>query len=161
MTFGLGYLMGLIVGEGCFTQGPRLTVQLHVLDPEPLRALQMRFGGALYGPYVKRRPNGLETAMWHWQLGGEALWRALPVFNQYLPQSRKRIQYERWKGIYRNWMAYHAKRQARWALAARRLNPEPTFRAPRRTGVPPRHVQEVRRLARKSRKDRGRIRHAI
>jgi hypothetical protein len=39
-SFDLGYLMGLIAGEGCFTGPlgrPTLTVKLRADDPEPLR----------------------------------------------------------------------------------------------------------------------------
>jgi hypothetical protein len=147
MTFGLGYLMGIVVGEGSFTSGPRLSVALHECDPEPLRALMERFGGTIYGPYVTRRRDGKSTPMWQWKLGGPALWRALPVFDQYLPQSHKRSQYEAWKGAHAGWMAFHRKQEPR---------PRPT------SGVPAREVQEARRAARRAKSaGRGMNRRAL
>jgi hypothetical protein len=54
-AFDLGYVIGLIVGEGSFTGDRRdgcLTVKLHEEDPEPLERLKQVFGGRVYGPYA-------------------------------------------------------------------------------------------------------------
>jgi hypothetical protein len=54
-AFDLGYVIGLIVGEGSFTGDRRdgcLTVKLHEEDPEPSERLKQVFGGRVYGPYA-------------------------------------------------------------------------------------------------------------
>jgi hypothetical protein len=90
-----GYVMGLIVGEGAFTgddHKPALGVKLHASDPLPLQALEQYFGGKINGPYCHQ---GRVYRIW--LLRGAELVRALPIFDAYLPDSRKREQYLVWK----------------------------------------------------------------
>ena len=95
-TFQLGYLMGLIAGEGSFTTGPRLSMTLHVNDPQPLLDLRARFGGTIYGPYTTHQANGATSAVCQWVLRGRALWEALPILTRHLPPSHKKDQYTAW-----------------------------------------------------------------
>lgn len=93
--FEIGYLMGLIVGEGSFTgdkNAPALSLKLQGGDPLPLLELQRLLGGTINGPY--NHDNRIYRI---WQLRGPELIRALPLFDRYLPDSRKREQYLRWK----------------------------------------------------------------
>jgi hypothetical protein len=95
-NFRLGYCLGLIVGEGSFTgsshrRAPVLSVAM-VLDQEPLEELQRCFGGNIY---IKSLRGELKVVMW--TLSGHELRQALSIFDKYLPQSRKREQYEAWK----------------------------------------------------------------
>ena len=97
-TFKLGYLIGLIVGEGSFTldPAPKFSMTLHVNDPQPLLDLRARFGGTIYGPYSTRQASGKVSAVHQWVLKGQALREALPVFQRYLPRCHKRQQFEAW-----------------------------------------------------------------
>jgi hypothetical protein len=92
--FDIGYIMGLVVGEGSFTadrRQPYLQVKLHVRDPFPLRHLADRLGGRVYGPYRHQTRH-----YYIWLLRGQALRAAIPIFRTYLPESWKREQFERW-----------------------------------------------------------------
>jgi hypothetical protein len=92
--FEIGYIMGLVVGEGCFTadrQQPSLQIKLHARDPFPLRFVSERLGGRVFGPY---RHQGRHY--FNWILRGRELRAALPLFRDYLPESWKREQFERW-----------------------------------------------------------------
>jgi hypothetical protein len=91
----LGYVMGLIVGEGSFTadrRQPALSVKLHARDRLPLESLQKLFGGRVFGPYDN---HGRRYLVWH--LRGEPLRRALPLLERYLPPSHKREQFLAWR----------------------------------------------------------------
>jgi hypothetical protein len=86
--------MGLVVGEGSFTadrQQPYLQLKLHARDPFPLRFLSDRLGGRVYGPYHHQG-----RSYFTWLLRGPELRAALPLFRDYLPDSWKREQFERW-----------------------------------------------------------------
>jgi len=91
--------MGLIVGEGSFTGGrhtsPHLAVRLHECDPQPLEDLRSVLGGKIYGPYLH---DGRRYRMW--LLRGWQLAEALPYFDDWLPSSHKREQYEIWRAKY-------------------------------------------------------------
>ena len=92
--FDLGYLMGLIVGEGCFSgdrRRPRLAVKLHERDPQPLQFLVRALGGKVYGPY---HHDGRRFLVYY--LGGADLRRAIPLFLHHLPRSWKRHQFLEW-----------------------------------------------------------------
>ena len=94
-TFNLGYIMGLIVGEGCFTgdkKQPRISVHLHEIDPEPLLLLQSVLGGRIHGPYHSR--DGRHSRFW--VLHGIELRATVRMFHQHLPVSNKRRQFEKW-----------------------------------------------------------------
>jgi hypothetical protein len=92
--FDLGFIMGLVIGEGSFT-GDRhraeLAIRLHESDPEPLRLIQMTLGGRIYGPYCHGGRR-----YFHWSLSGKALYDAVPIFEERLPPSRKRDQFLVW-----------------------------------------------------------------
>ncbi|HZT43047.1 MAG TPA: hypothetical protein VFA07_12840 [Chthonomonadaceae bacterium] len=92
--FEIGYIMGLIVGEGSFTGDrvqPCLSVTLQLGDRMPLDTLQQHLGGRVNGPYDK---NG--SLCYDWKLRGPELRASIPLFNKYLPPSRKRRQFEAW-----------------------------------------------------------------
>jgi hypothetical protein len=96
--FGLGYAMGLIVGEGSFTgdrQQPSLEVKLHRRDVEPLEHLQRVLGGKIFGPYERSGRN-----LYAYMLRGRELRLALPVIQTHLPKSWKRVQFEQWRAKY-------------------------------------------------------------
>jgi hypothetical protein len=93
-AFNIGYAIGLVVGEGCFTtdgRTPTLSVHLHMDDPEPLEFLRDLFGGKIYGPYIHQ---GRHCRVWH--LRGADLYDALPTFFEWMPPCRKRFQLEVW-----------------------------------------------------------------
>ena len=92
--FDLGYIMGLMIGEGSFTgdkEQPALQLRLKEDDPEPLKRLNRLLGGSIYGPY-----NHSERRYYVWMLRGAALWKATELFYQHLPNSRKRRQFLEW-----------------------------------------------------------------
>jgi hypothetical protein len=96
--FGLGYAMGLIVGEGSFTgdrQQPSLELKLHRRDVEPLEHLRRTLGGRIFGPYA----HGGRTSF-AYMLRGRELRSALPTLQEHLPQSWKRVQFEEWRAKY-------------------------------------------------------------
>jgi hypothetical protein len=96
--FGLGYAMGLIVGEGSFTgdrRQPSLEVKLHRRDLEPLEHLQRMLGGRIFGPYARGARN-----LYAYMLRGRELREALPVLQEFLPQSWKRVQFDEWQRKY-------------------------------------------------------------
>lgn len=97
-SFGLGYAMGIVVGEGSFTGDrlqPSLEVKLHRRDLEPLEHLQRTLGGRIYGPYAR---GG--RAHYAYMLRGHELRRALPVLQEHLPSSWKRLQFDEWRRRY-------------------------------------------------------------
>lgn len=92
--FDLGYVMGLIVGEGSFSgdgRRPVLAVKLHERDPAPLLFLLRSLGGKLYGPY---HHDGRRFYVYF--LRGPDLRHAIPLFQHHLPQSWKRHQFLEW-----------------------------------------------------------------
>ena len=96
--FAVGYAMGLIVGEGSFTgdrQQPSLEVKLHRRDLEPLEHLQRTLGGRIYGPYAR---GGRDH--YAYMLRGRELRAALPLLQQHLPASWKRLQFDEWHRRY-------------------------------------------------------------
>jgi hypothetical protein len=96
--FDLGYAMGLIVGEGSFTGDrlqPSLEIKMHRRDMEPLEHLQRTLGGRIFGPYAHGGRN-----LYAYMLRGRELRDALPVIQEHLPNSWKRIQFESWRAKY-------------------------------------------------------------
>ena len=96
--FALGYAMGIIVGEGSFTGDraqPSLEVKLHRRDLEPLEHLQRTLGGRIYGPYARGGRNH-----YAYMLRGQDLRRAVPVIQEHLPSSWKRLQFDDWRRRY-------------------------------------------------------------
>jgi hypothetical protein len=96
--FEIGYIMGLVVGEGSFTgdrKTPCLALKLQLEDHEPLVRLHILLGGRIYGPY---NHGGRRYRIW--KLRGKDLIKALPLFRKYLPASRKRTQFECWEVRY-------------------------------------------------------------
>ena len=93
--FDLGYLIGLIVGEGSFTgdrKQPALSVKMHARDPEPLARLHELLGGRIYGPYLH---DGRNYSIW--LLRGADLAAAVPLFERHLPPCSRRRQFELWR----------------------------------------------------------------
>lgn len=92
--FDAGFICGLVTGEGSFTgdrKQPVLAIKLHQEDPEPLRFIQARLGGRIYGPYCHAGRR-----YYFWRLTGKSLYAALPLFADRLPESRKRNQFFQW-----------------------------------------------------------------
>ena len=97
--FHIGYLMGLLVGEGSFTgdrKAPALQVKLHEADPLPLLNLQRALGGRIHGPYHHAGKDGITRHYTVWYLRGKGLMALLPLIHRHLPASRKREQFEMW-----------------------------------------------------------------
>jgi hypothetical protein len=100
--FGLGYAMGLIVGEGSFTgdrQQPSLELRMHRRDVEPLEHLQRCLGGRIFGPYAHGGRN-----LYVYMLRGRDLREALPIIHEYLPRSWKRVQFDAWRTKYAEYL---------------------------------------------------------
>jgi hypothetical protein len=98
LPFDLGYAMGLIVGEGSFTGDrlqPSLEIKMHRRDMEPLEHLQRTLGGRIFGPYAHGGRH-----LYAYMLRGRELRDALPVIQEHLPSSWKRIQFESWRAKY-------------------------------------------------------------
>ena len=96
--FDLGYAMGLIVGQGSFTgdrQQPSLEVKLHRRDLAALEHIARVFGGRIFGPYAYGGRN-----LYAYMLRGRELKDALPLLQQHLPISWKRVQFETWRAKY-------------------------------------------------------------
>ena len=125
--FGLGYAMGLIVGEGSFTgdrQQPSLEVKLHRRDAEPLEHLRRTLGGRIFGPYARHGRNHFA-----YMLRGRELRSALPLIHAHLPGSWKRVQFEQWRTKYAD---YFERPEPSRELIARLARLERLL--PRRTG---------------------------
>ncbi|HEX8650425.1 MAG TPA: LAGLIDADG family homing endonuclease [Pyrinomonadaceae bacterium] len=106
--FEIGYIMGLIVGEGSFTGDCKkgwLSIKLHMNDPAPLLEVQRLLGGRIYGPYHNNGRHFL-----HYKLYGRELVEAFPLFKEYLPQSRKRDQFYAWLEKYYIYFNYCVQR---------------------------------------------------
>ncbi len=100
--FDKGFIIGLIVGEGSFTgdkKQPTLSIKLHARDPEPLQRLVRLLGGRIFGPY---RHGGRHYHLWH--LRGPDLRLAVPLFQEYLPQGWKRVQFQAWLRRYSHFL---------------------------------------------------------
>ena len=92
--------MGLITSEGSFTGDrvqPSLEIRSHRRDVEPLEHVQRLLGGRIFGPYSH---GG--RSLYVYMLRGADLKRALPVIQEFLPSSWKRVQYEAWRVKYAN-----------------------------------------------------------
>lgn len=103
LDFQMGYVMGLIVGEGSFSGDklqPCVIVKL-TEDRRPLEILHSVFGGNLFGPYQMKPPRRPVDS---WQLRGKPLRAAIALFEAHLPASRKRDQYEAWKVRWSGWL---------------------------------------------------------
>ena len=97
-AFDLGYICGLIVGEGSFTGDKRiaaLAVKMHEDDPEPMRYLLRVLGGNMYGPY-----HHGDRRYYVYRLTGRPLREFLPYLDRHLPNSRKLEQFEVWLDRY-------------------------------------------------------------
>lgn len=101
-AFSLGYAMGLIVGEGSFTgdrQQPSLEIRMHRRDLEPLESVRRVLGGRIFGPYAH---GG--RSQYVYMLRGRELKEALPIIQQHLPASWKRIQFDAWRTKYSDYL---------------------------------------------------------
>jgi hypothetical protein len=90
--------MGLIVGEGSFTgdrEQPALQIRMHRRDLEALEQVQRQLGGRIFGPYAHAGRNS-----YVYLLRGGALKIALPVLEEFLPNSWKRVQFDAWRTKY-------------------------------------------------------------
>jgi hypothetical protein len=92
--FEVGYLMGLIVGEGSFTgdrKKYRLDINLHESDLQPLITVKNLLGGRINGPY-----EHAGRKFWAYRLESRQLRTHLRLFYERLPRSRKREQFLKW-----------------------------------------------------------------
>lgn len=95
--FDLGYIMGMVTGEGCFTQDgkqPALSVKQTAAGRAPLDYIARVLGGTVYGPYG---PYGKSKPYFVWHLRGRQLVEAIPLFVEHLPPSLERERLLRWK----------------------------------------------------------------
>lgn len=97
--FLIGYVMGLIVGEGCFSgdnkNHPRLSVKQKE-NREPLEACILLLGGRINGPYKHTGSDGRIRHYDIWSLDGSNLTAPISIIRQHLPSSKKRLQFEEW-----------------------------------------------------------------
>jgi hypothetical protein len=96
--FALGFGIGLIVGAGNFSgdrQQPALQIRMQRRDVAALELLRRELGGRVFGPYAH---EGRDTYLY--LLRGPELRDALPVIEQNLPDSWKRVQFEAWRAKY-------------------------------------------------------------
>lgn len=94
--------MGLIVGDGSFTgdrQQPSLEIRMHRRDIAPLENVQQLLGGKIFGPYSH---GGRE--LYVYMLRGRQLKEALPILQEHLPASWKRVQFEAWRSRYTGYL---------------------------------------------------------
>lgn len=121
--FEIGFIMGLVVGEGSWTGDKErgwLQIKLHENDPWPLFETRRLLGGDLYGPYHSKDGR----RFYSYKLTTRELLRALPLFKERLPASRKRQQFEAWLKKYGSSLARtKASRPARLSRAGSRLVP--------------------------------------
>jgi hypothetical protein len=99
--FALGYALGLVAGEGSFTgdrQQPSLEIRTHRRDIEPLEDVRRVLGGRIFGPYSH---SGRQ--LYVYMLRGRELKDALPVIEEHLPSSWKRVQFDAWRAKYREY----------------------------------------------------------
>ena len=99
--FALGYALGLVAGEGSFTgdrQQPSLEIRAHRRDIEPLEDVRRVLGGRIFGPYTH---SGRQ--LYVYMLRGRELKAALPVIEEHLPNSWKRVQFDAWRAKYREY----------------------------------------------------------
>jgi hypothetical protein len=95
--FELGFLVGLLVGEGHFGgdgRQPHVTLRMHVRHEAIFRWLERTFpGGRVYGPYHHGGRNYLQ-----WMARGAFLRDELtPVLDRYLSPSLDRHSFERFQ----------------------------------------------------------------
>ncbi|MEX2154778.1 MAG: hypothetical protein WD825_15660 [Gemmatimonadaceae bacterium] len=94
--------MGLIAGVGSFTgdrQQPSLEIRMHRRDIEPLEHVQRVLGGRIFGPYAHGGRH-----LYVYMLRGRELKSALPVIQEHLPSSWKRVQFEAWRAKYTDYL---------------------------------------------------------
>lgn len=87
----IGYLMGLVVGEGSYTGDRRqycLTINLHESDIQPLLTVKRLLGGRIHGPYEH---DGRK--FWSYRTGDRQVRAHRRLFYERLPGSRKREQF--------------------------------------------------------------------
>ena len=121
--FGLGFSMGLIVGEGSFTgdrQQPALQIRMHRRDLEALEHVQRQLGGRIFGPYAHAGRNS-----YVYLLRGGELRSALPILQQFLPPSWKRAQFDTWRAKYSDYFDRPQPSQALLDRVQRILLPGP------------------------------------
>ena len=97
-SFDLGFAIGLIVSQGSFTgdrQQPSLELKAHRRDTAPLEHVQRVLGGRIFGPYAHGGRH-----LYAYMLRGSDLKNAMPILEQHLPPSWKRVQFETWRAKY-------------------------------------------------------------
>ena len=101
-SFKIGYVMGLIVGEGAFS-GDKKTPRLSIKQRDNLLPLQTcveLLGGRIHGPYRYKYQDGKERVYHMWCLDGQPLKAAIPTLEANIPPSIKRDQLIAWKTRY-------------------------------------------------------------
>jgi hypothetical protein len=98
--FEIGYIVGLIVGEGSFTgdkHQPSLQLRMQHTDPEPIKYVWQIIGGNIFGPYT----HGERTYTFV-IVRGDDLKDSLELFYNHMPECRKRRLFLEW------WAKWHS-----------------------------------------------------
>ena len=96
--FALGFGIGLIVGAGNFSgdrHQPALQIRMHRRDLAALEVIRSELGGRIFGPYAHEGRNS-----YVYLLRGSELRDAIPILDQNLPDSWKRVQFDAWRAKY-------------------------------------------------------------
>ncbi len=131
--FELGFLVGLLAGEGHFGgdgRQPHVTPRMHVRHEAIFRWLERTFpGGRVYGPYHHGGRNYLQ-----WMARGAFLREELaPLLHRYLSPSLDRHSFERFQLM-----------KARYPLAS--AEPEPAIAPAARRSAPAREAETFAEL---------------
>lgn len=96
--FDLGFLLGVLVGEGSFGgdgRQPSITVRMHTRHEALFHRLcELVPGSRLYGPY-----NHSGRSYFQWLLRGPALRRMVPVLDEYLTPDLDTHAYDRYEAM--------------------------------------------------------------
>lgn len=95
--FEIGFLFGLLVGEGSFTgdgKRPAVRVNMHARHEQLLRHMRELWGGKVHGPYVH---DGRHHVIW--TVDGKALLRLLVLFDDHLHRVPDGKFHKRWRRL--------------------------------------------------------------
>lgn len=96
-SFDVGFLMGLLVGEGSFTGDRKkaaVQVNMHARHAPLLRHMREKWGGKVYGPYLH---GGRHHVLW--TIRGKDLVRLLVVLDDYVHRVPDEKIHSRWRRL--------------------------------------------------------------
>lgn len=99
--FEIGFLFGLLVGEGSFTGDKRqgaVQVRMHVRHEPLLRSMCEQWGGRLNGPYEH---DGRHSVVW--MVRGNDLLRLLVLLDDHLHRVPDEKLHKRWRRLKRRY----------------------------------------------------------